>query len=62
MNALAREGVDVKTVNDVDLALKGFQGGEGLREFHIGALALGAPMILVDPGAQEDNAKTLGES
>jgi hypothetical protein len=61
MNSLPRKRVDVETVNDVDLLFERFQGREGLREFHVGALAFGAPVILVNATTQKDNAKTLGE-
>src|ERR1700689_2104363 len=61
MNALAGQRLDVETVNDVDLLFERLQGGEGLAQFHVGALALGAPVILVHAATQEDDAKTLGE-
>ena len=61
MNALAGQRLDVETVNDVDLLFEGFQRRQRLAELHVGALALGAPVILVDAAAQEDDAETLGE-
>jgi hypothetical protein len=61
MNALAGKRVDVETVDYVDLFLEGFEGRQRLRELHVGALALGAPVILVNATTQEDDAKTLGE-
>jgi hypothetical protein len=61
MNSLPRERVDVETVDYVDFLFEGFQGGEGLAEFHVGALAFGTPVTFVNAVAQEDDAKTLGE-
>jgi hypothetical protein len=62
MNALAGERLDVETINHVDLLFERLQGRQRLAEFHGGALAFGAPVILVNAIAQENDAKTLGES
>src|ERR1700722_3654988 len=61
MNSLAGEGVDVETINYVDLLFERLQGREGLGEGHGGALAFGAPVVFVNAISQEDDAKTLGE-
>ena len=51
----------LQAVDHIDLLLQGLQRLQGLAELHLGAIAFGAPVILVDAAAQEDHAEALGE-
>ncbi len=61
VNALAGQRLDVEAVDHVDLLLQRLQRLQRLAELHGGAVAFGAPMILVDAAAQEHHAEALGE-
>ena len=61
MDALAGQRLDIEAVDHIDLLLERLQRLQRLAELHVGALAFGAPMILVDAAAQEHHAEALGE-
>ena len=58
VDALARERLDVKTVDHVDLLLQWLQRLQRFAELHGSALAFRAPMIFVDAVPQKDYAKS----
>ncbi len=62
MNALTGQRLDIQAVDHIDLLLQRLQRRQRLAELHVGALAFGAPVILIDAVAQEHHAEALGES
>ena len=61
VNALTGGPLVEEAVNHVDLMLQRLERRQGLAELHIGARTLGAPMILVDAIAHEQNRETFRE-
>ena len=62
VNALARRALLEQAMNHVDLVLQRLERLQRLAELHLGARALGAPVILVDAVPHEDDAESLRES
>ena len=61
VNALAGGALVEQAVDHVDLVLQRLQRRQGLAELHVGARALGAPVILVHAVAHEQDAEALRE-